>query len=75
MQCLRICSISSKPGQAELKLNFSLCFDFLLTTSPLRHTIPPNNIPKTLTRTSTLQSDFQRAEPLVEYAGIETNVV
>jgi hypothetical protein len=33
----------------------------LLTLSSLRHRIPPNII-KTLTRTSTLQSDFQRAE-------------
>lgn len=33
-----------------------------LTRIPLRHRIPPNTIHKTLTRTSTLQSDFQRAE-------------
>src|SRR6266508_2868181 len=33
----------------------------LLTHLSLRHRIHPN-IPKTLTRTSTLQSDFQRAE-------------
>lgn len=46
-----------------------------LTLSPLRHKISPNIQPKTLTRTSTLQSDFQRAEPLVEYEGIETNAV
>jgi hypothetical protein len=36
-----------------------------LTTSTLRNRIPTNII-NTLTRTSTLQSDFQRAKPLVE---------
>ncbi|HXQ33842.1 MAG TPA: hypothetical protein VN843_07515, partial [Anaerolineales bacterium] len=33
-----------------------------MTSSSLRHTIPLNKIQKTLTRTSTFQSDFQRAE-------------
>ncbi|RIK31620.1 MAG: hypothetical protein DCC56_05395 [Anaerolineae bacterium] len=40
----------------------------LLTLSSLRHTMPPIYNQKTLTRTSTFQSDFQRAKPLVEYA-------
>jgi|GEM_PF-5059063 len=40
---------------------------------PLDSFLPPSYNPaqqntKTLTRTSTLQSDFQRAKPLVEYA-------
>ncbi len=33
----------------------------LLTSSSLRHSIPPNNIHKTLTKTSRLQSDIQSA--------------